>query len=205
MSLELSDSNPQAWARSYVAGDEKAGEKLAEHVLATLERKLRRFGVSPQEADDLAQHCAVAILRRIKEYNPERGELEAWVGGFALNAVRMFRRFKAGHRPKDLPIEEFPTFGYEVGIAATRRDLLAAAVESLDVVDRELLHMKFSLKMSSADIAACSDMNPAQVRKRLSRAVEKLRQHPAVHELLTGISPPDLLPVRPGAGFRKDK
>ena len=184
MSLELSDFNPQGWVRNYVAGDEKAGEKLADHVLATLQRKLRRFGVPPQEAEDLAQTCAVEILRRIKEYDPDRGQLEAWVGGFALNAVRMHRRSLIGKRTKDLAIDEIPNLGYEVGIAATRRDLLAAAVESLDIMDRELLHMKFSMRLSSQDIASCSDMNAAQVRKRISRAVERLRQHPSVRELL---------------------
>jgi RNA polymerase sigma factor (sigma-70 family) len=185
LSIESPEVNPQAWVQSYIEGDAGAGERLAEHVIATLQRKMRRFGVPPQEAEDLAQNCALEILRRINEYDEAKGQLDAWVGGFALNAVRMHRRSLIGRRAKDLPIEELPNLAYEVGAASTRKDNLLQALESLDVMDRELLHLRYSLRLSSADIAASSDMNAAQVRKRISRAVEKLRQHPAIRQLLT--------------------
>jgi len=46
------------------------------------------------------------------------------------------------------------------------------------------LHMRFTLQLSSEEIAQASDMNAAQVRKRLSRSVDKLRKHPAIREFL---------------------
>lgn len=185
MSLESAEINPHGWIKGYVSGDEVATEKLANHVVATLQRKIRRLGVSPQDVEDLSQACAMEVLRRMKEYDPSRGQLESWIGGFALNAVRMHRRAMAGRKLKDLPIEEMPNLGYEVAAATTRKDLLLRALETIDIVDRELLHLRFALNLSSAEIAVVSNMNAAQARKRISRAVEKLRQHGAVQQLLT--------------------
>lgn len=186
MSIDSPEINPQGWIIGYVNGDKLAGERLAEHIRVTLHRKMRRYGVAPQESEDLAQNCVLEILRRIGEYEPAKGSLEAWVGGFALNAVRMHRRSLVGKRAKDMPIDDLPqNYGLESPALANRRDLLAAALESLDLLDRELLHMRFAMRLSSQEIASASDMNAAQVRKRISRAVERLRQHPVIRELLT--------------------
>jgi DNA-directed RNA polymerase specialized sigma24 family protein len=44
--------------------------------------------------------------------------------------------------------------------------------------------MKFEMQMTSEEIAVKCGLNSAQTRKRISRAVERLRRHPAVQSLL---------------------
>lgn len=52
------------------------------------------------------------------------------------------------------------------------------------MIDRELVTMRFSLEMSFDDIAKAANITPVNARKRVSRAVERLRRDPVVREAL---------------------
>lgn len=185
MDLENAELDPQTWVHGYVQGNKKAAERLAEHLLATLQRRIKRLGVPTQDVDDISQSCAVEILSRIDEFDSSKGHLDAWINGFALNAVRMHRRSMGTKRTQNLSMEEYPNLGYEVANATSRKDVLARALQSIDIIDRELLHLRFAMNLSSTEIGEISNMNSAQARKRISRAVERLRRDPLMRQLLS--------------------
>lgn len=168
----------------YAKGDRIAGDNLATHLNRILNRKLRRYGIAAQEIDDLAQSCVLEVLRRIHEFDSGRGGLDAWVGGFASNAAKQFWRIEFDRKRSLIPIEEISDMCNETQIESAERGAIESALGSLNAFDAELISMRFALQMSSEEIASASNLNAAQARKRISRAVERLRRHPAMRELL---------------------
>jgi RNA polymerase sigma factor (sigma-70 family) len=83
-----------------------------------------------------------------------------------------------------MPVDELAELEFATEESEATRDLLRTAMASLDGLDRELLQMRYALCMTSEEIAASNNLNAPQVRKRISRAVERLRRHPAIHQLL---------------------
>lgn len=171
----------------YGQGKSNAGDRLAEIVSRIARKRFRRLASSEHECEELTQECVLTVFQRITEYSPELGNFDAWVYGFAHNTWRSHLRALARQRRSTVPIDDVRAVQYEIGGALNQRENLAVALESLEIVDRELLHMRYSLGMSSEEIAAASDMNPPQVRKRISRAVERLRRHPATQALLMSL------------------
>ncbi len=166
-----------------ISGDELAREALAIEIRDAVRLKLKVLGLPQVDIDDLAQDCTIEIMRRIDVFDSNRGSLEAWMSGFAKNAFRMWARANA-IRKTEYQAELSDEPGYEIFQSSEPRAALATALETIQIVDRELLYMRFTLGLSSDEIAKNTQMNSAQIRKRISRAVEKLRTHPSVAKLV---------------------
>jgi RNA polymerase sigma factor (sigma-70 family) len=170
--------------RGFLEGDAHSGDRLAQLVRLILMRRFRSLGLADSSCEELAQDCLLQVFARLSEYDPERGPFEAWVSGFAANAARSQRRRTFRERTADMPVDELAELEFATEESEATRDLLRTAMASLDGLDRELLQMRYALCMTSEEIAASNNLNAPQVRKRISRAVERLRRHPAIHQLL---------------------
>jgi RNA polymerase sigma factor (sigma-70 family) len=165
-------------------GDSAAGDQIARQLYPILDRRLRQMGLPEHEIDDVAQQCAIEILRRIDDYEPELGRFPHWVSGFARQSAKSWRRAQVRKSTNEVNlVQDFDIEG-EAEQDVADLDALESGLSKLSLIDRELLNMKFSLGMSSAEIADSTDLNAAQVRKRISRAVEKLRNEPAIRSFL---------------------
>jgi RNA polymerase sigma-70 factor (ECF subfamily) len=187
MNVDVVETMPPDAAQlvgKYQRGEGDAGDRLAVYVLSLLKRRLRRLSATEAEVEEVAQECMLSIFQRLDEYDGALGSFEGWVGGFAQNCWRSYVRATTRARKNHVSIDDVSETPYEIGGSVDQRDHLMTAMESLEIIDRELLHMRYSLGMSSEEIAVSSNMNPPQVRKRISRAVERLRRHPATQELL---------------------
>lgn len=174
--------------RAYRSGDKQRGEDLVASIRHIVKRRLKRLSATEQECEELVQECTITVLQRVDEYRPDLGSFDGWVSGFAHNSWRSYLRTVSRQRRTTVAIDDVATATYEIAADINQRNNLASAIESLELLDRELLHMRFSMGMSSDEIAAASDMNAPQVRKRISRAVERLRRHPATQALLLSIA-----------------
>lgn len=170
------DADIRAWIRGYMEGDARAGELLAGHVLATVRRRIKGYGVPANDVDDLAQSCVLEVLRHASEFDPARGRLDSWVGGFAFNTVRQYRRqarLGQGARHRD-------DFAAKARVSAP----LTLALTCLDQEEKKLIHMRFVMRLTSPEIATELSQSPIAVRRKISRVLEKLRKHPSIHQLL---------------------
>jgi RNA polymerase sigma factor (sigma-70 family) len=160
-----------------MVGDARAGELLAGHVLAAARKRILGFGVPDNEVDDLAQTCALEVLRHASEFDPNRGRLDAWVGGFAFNAVRQYRRqarFGSNNR------QQMEEFAAKARVSAP----LTLALSILTPEDKRIVKLRFVDRMTSEEIAKATDKSPEAIRKQISRILERLRKHPSIHQLL---------------------
>ncbi len=173
--------------QGFIQGDIDSGTQLGSLINRIAKRRLRRLNASEQECEELAQECAVNVIQRIADYKEDLGNFDSWVSGFAHNTWRAYVRATVRTRNATVPIDSVGELGYEIDSDVNRRENLSTALDSLELIDQELLHMRYGLGMSSDEIAEASDMNPPQVRKRISRAVERLRRHPATQALLMSL------------------
>ena len=137
---------------------------------------LRALGDADQ-AEDIVQE---AMLRALHAVTPEvagdAARLGAFVGGIARHVIADVRRrqLRFTALPSELPAAHASDALSEL-IQADERRAVERALASLPARDRSLLHDSFFLGLSPAALAAASGEPAERVRKRKSRAMERLR------------------------------
>lgn len=172
------------WAQQFASGNRSMGEQLATHIRHVLRRRFLALGMSADDTEDLVQECAAMVFSAIREFDADKGTLDAWLSGYARNVARTWWRTTYARRQGEANIDLIPEIPEE-----TARDLigagsLEAALSELSPIDQELLQMRFGFGLSFDEIAQMANITPVNARKRVSRAVDVLRRNPALrHEL----------------------
>ncbi len=136
---------------------------------------LARTG-SAEIARDLAQDVIVHLLRALRNGRLRDGEkLTGFVHGIARNVVADHRRSRA--RDPEVPLEEREVAwaAEDDPLAGDRMAVVRRAIGRLHADDRSILEMAFVEGASAASIAARSGLTPEVVRKRKSRALQRVR------------------------------
>jgi RNA polymerase sigma factor (sigma-70 family) len=179
----LIDINSVAYAHQTKGDQTRKSESFVQHARRVLLQRFRHAGMSAQESEDLVQECLIDLIMRIDRFDDSKGTLDAWIGGFARNAARAWWRRETVRKTAELPIGSVPEDGFAVE-HAVEQNSVRISVAQLAAVDQELLYMRFALGMSFEDIATSANLTTVNARKRVSRAVERLRNDPAVREAL---------------------
>ena len=166
-------------------GDLDALSALLTRYQNRLYRYLLRLVREPAEAEDLFQQTWLRVAEKIRQYDPRRN-FDAWLFTLARNlAIDHLRRIRpesldqpaaaAGESPAArLPSHERPPI--EGILARERAGRLAAALEMLPMVQREVLTLRFEEEMKLEEIAEVLDAPLSTVKTRLRRALERLRE-----------------------------
>lgn len=131
---------------------------------------LRRMGLAPELAADLAQETLLRAIRGAHRYRAE-GSVRAWVLGIARNVFREWLR--SGRR--EVPVAE----------VADPPDLSSPQAESVDVEralaglepdSREILILRFVLDLPSREVALALGISDQAVRQRVARAKAEFKK-----------------------------
>jgi len=138
----------------------------------------RALGDGDAARDAVQETLARAIEAVRLDRVPPGAPLEAFVYGIARHVIADVQRRRARERgaigdPVDVPTREPSPL--DTLVRDEERDLLARALASLSATDRELLARCFVAGERVADIAAQLGEPAERVRKRKSRALERLR------------------------------
>ena len=132
---------------------------------------LRRVATEsvPTGAEDLVQEAWMVALRRMKDFDPRRGRLDAWLAGIVRGLAANARR-----RPGELtlPEGEGPVGPTPPPVAGA----VGAVLAGLDEEERRLLDAKYRRGLSVAEIARREGRSEKAVEGRLGRARERFRQ-----------------------------
>jgi RNA polymerase sigma-70 factor (ECF subfamily) len=168
-------------------GDLDALSSLLARYQNRLYRYLLRMVRQPAEAEDLFQQTWLRVAEKIQSYD-QRRNFEAWLFTLARNlAIDHLRRL----RPESLdePLgdsangetavtrlvsQEVPAF--DRVLARERGSRLADAMETLPMIQREVLTLRFEEEMKLEEIAEILGTPLSTVKTRLRRALEKLRE-----------------------------
>jgi RNA polymerase sigma-70 factor (ECF subfamily) len=140
---------------------------------------LRALG-DPDVVDDVVQETLARTARALREGRVrERDRLAAFARGIARNVIVDVIRERsrreslpdAGARHQDPAPDALETL-----VTAEEKRRLVAALSRLSSADRELLRLAFYEGLTSAEIGEQLGLRHDLVRKRKSRAVERLRR-----------------------------
>jgi RNA polymerase sigma-70 factor, ECF subfamily len=128
-------------------------------------------------AEDVTALAFERAYRKRLSFRARRGTAEAWMFGIARNAAldelrRRKRRATLEAEPEDLESgtpEEYAEL-------TVRREVVRAALATLDPRDRDLVALKFSGGLSNAEIARVLRISESNAGTRLHRTIEKLRE-----------------------------
>ena len=164
-------------------GDPDAVSGLIGRYQHRLYRFLVRLVGDPAEAEDLFQQTWVRLMEKIGSYDARRN-FEAWLFTLARNLAIDHLRRRRGislDDPDDsgqAPLDRLAAAGPDVLgqlIDFERGALLAAAIEELPAIHREVLTLRFEEEMKLEQIAEVAGVPLSTVKSRLHRALESLR------------------------------
>lgn len=165
-------------------GDLDALAALVQRYQHRLYRYLLRLVREPAEAEDLFQQTWLRVASQIRRFDARRN-FDAWLFTIARNlAIDHLRRA----RPESLDEWDSRDFSLtppalrdarppvvETMIARERSEFVAAALESLPVIYREVLALRFEEEMKLEEVAAVLDAPLSTVKSRLRRGLDALR------------------------------
>jgi RNA polymerase sigma factor (sigma-70 family) len=128
-------------------------------------------------AEDVTAQAFERAYRKRSSYRSRRGSREAWLFGIARNAAldelrRRKRRANLETEPEDTSAPSLEDHAE----LALRREVVRAAMTTLDGKERDLIALKFSGGLSNAEIARVLGMSETNAGTRLHRALTKLRK-----------------------------
>lgn len=128
---------------------------------------------SQADADEAVQETLLRAHRAMATYRAE-GSIKAWLCGIARHVCAHV--LETRRRGREL-LELVPAEGEARDVFALRRRarVLRDALEKLKPSEREALVLRYIADLSHREIAEVSGLDEATARKRVSRALERLR------------------------------
>lgn len=140
---------------------------------------LRALG-DPEAADEVAQETLARAVEALRQQRVRAGaSLGAFVRGIARHVIAdVFRTRDRTSGPEALPETADPLSHDALAtlISAQEREQLRGALEQLSAGDLEILHLAYVEGLTPAQIAARLDQPSDRIRKRKSRALNRLRE-----------------------------
>ena len=149
-------------------------------IRTSVEARLKALGVAEQDIEDVSMECLYGVAQKISFYNPNQGSFDAWVSGFIKNAARAWRAKARRQASLTLSLSDLARQRKSGEISMG----ISEALLELEDSEKHLLILRFSAVKSSPEIAEMLGLTAIVVRKRVSRAVEKLRSSESVQALL---------------------
>lgn len=158
-------------------GDTKALEELIGQYntyVSSIITMILHKNAGKEDVEELVSDVFLSIWKHADALRP--GKVKAYIGASARNAAKSFLR-KRQTLPMDL--DELPALsaGPENQVLLQeQRKLVQKAVENLPQPDREIFLRYYYYLQTSAQIAQAMDMTPANIRSRLMRGRNALKQ-----------------------------
>jgi len=140
---------------------------------------LRALG-SPDAAEEVAQETLARALSALESGRANPQNLPAYVHGIARHVIADIHRSRKRTLPSGIDDGAAPALdgpdALDGLIISEQMDRVRAALEELSPEDRQVLRLSFFEGLTPSQIAESQRVPPPTVRKRKSRALERLRQ-----------------------------
>ena len=169
------DSSGEATLRQAVlAGDEYAWRLLYDREFEPLHAYVTwRCGGRGDMADDLVQETWMVAVRRVRDFDPQRGTFLQWLRGIAANLMKNFFRLRS-----TVAVHELPDLPARFDADAERREQsqrIAVVLAELPETYENVLRAKYLDGRSVDEIAAEFGQSPKAVESLLTRARQAFR------------------------------
>ena len=151
-------------------------KELVRRYAATLLSVARRYARSPTDAEDILQDAYILIFRKIRLYDPNKGNLVAWMRKVVVNtALAHYRNFRFQHEKATEILPESPETSSDIlsmlGYAEIL-ELIATLPENL----RTVFNLAVFDEFSHEEIATMLGIPAGTSRYWLNRARKLLQE-----------------------------
>jgi RNA polymerase sigma factor (sigma-70 family) len=135
----------------------------------------------PSAAEDITSATCEKALKKMEQYDPERGELRVWMFGIARNELRAYYR-SVKQAPALVSIESLPDFIFQTPspeLESQRREAFASILQALAKFperERELIALRYGAGLPVQQIAMIMDLDETHISVLLHRSIDKLKK-----------------------------
>jgi RNA polymerase sigma-70 factor (ECF subfamily) len=153
-----------------------------------IERLVRRYcRANDDDVEDLTQECLLRVYNNLDSLR-DPNKLEPWLRTVVRNAV--FSWYRERKREQEVYSLGLETEHEAAPYSIPEDDLLLylvlqEAMRTLSERDRQMFEWRFGDGLSYREIAQRVGSNTEAVRKRITRALARLKMHPSVHSILS--------------------
>jgi RNA polymerase sigma-70 factor (ECF subfamily) len=177
------DSGDRLWRehglrQAVLAGDERAWQTWYDESFAGLYAYVcwRCAGVRDR-ADDVVQETWLTAVRRIRSFDPERGNFASWLRGIAANVLRnRLRQWQRQARTTEALNGRHTPQRTQADDGRERAERIAPALACLSNRHEAVLRAKYLEQQSVAQIAAGWNETPKTIESLLTRARAAFRE-----------------------------
>jgi RNA polymerase sigma-70 factor, ECF subfamily len=163
--------------RAVLAGDEHAWRTwYEEHFAAVRAYVLWRCGGLHDRADEVTQETWLTAVRRVRDFDPARGDFRRWLRGIAAHLLHNLFR-KDQRRNGQVPTRAEPT-GPPADAALEERERaerVAGALAALPDRYEAVLRARYLEGRTVEEIAAAGGQTPKTIESLLTRARQAFR------------------------------
>ena len=148
-----------------------------EYFAPRLKSFLMRSGLSPDQAEELAQETMLAVWHKASNFNPDKASASTWLYTIARNKkIDLFRKNdRPEPDPNDPYFQENVFNAQDDTISASREsDQIVEAMKSLPQEQANLVHMAFFEEKTHQEIAEKTGIALGTVKSRIRLALQKL-------------------------------
>ena len=139
---------------------------------------------SYQDAEDLTQEILTVCYRNWEKYDADRASVGTWVFVIANSRLKNYYRDKkcedSLNEESDLTHAE-EDFLERAILFQENKEMLYASLNALEEEDRQIVMMKYFYGKTSNELAELLGIKSGNVRVRLYRALDKMRDYFKIH------------------------
>lgn len=155
-------------------------EKYYKQVYLFIYKKINNI----HEAEDLTQEAFVSAYEKFEGFDPQRATFQTWIFFIANNKLKNYYRDRKATVDIDSPEQyiepsedSFEDEMLEAEYLTQMREYLAAALEELNSIQKNIVILSYFKNMPSKEIALYMGMSDGNVRVQLSRAIKKMKEY----------------------------
>src|SRR5579862_2186782 len=157
-------------------GSEAAFSRLVEEHMKMVYWTCRRDLTDQELAEDAAQVVFVLLARKASSFNP-RASVSGWLFNASRYVARDFNKREARRRRREEAAIMQQPASHEDSEWRALEPWLNDGLSHLSAGDREAVLLRYFNGLSTPELAGALGTTEANARKRLSRAIERLRGH----------------------------
>ena len=172
----MPDNNDIALLTQYAGGDESAFTLLVERYINLVYSTALRQVCNPSHAEEITQAVFIVLTKKAKSISPKT-ILSGWLYQTARLAASNYLRseIRRQHREQEAYMQSTLT-GSDTASWEHIAPLLDEAMGRLGEADRNAIVLRFFENKTPQEVATTLKLNEVTARKRVSRALEKLRK-----------------------------
>lgn len=163
--------------RAVLAGDETAWRLWYDETFDAVQRfVIWRLRGNSDRCDEVLQETWLIAVKRIREFDPQRGAFLDWVRGISANVLKNHIRKSQSIPTKPLTDDVAVSIEVPGSSAASQSERIVAVLQFLPGRYAEVLKQKYLEQKSVAEIAASWNETTKAVESLLTRARHAFRE-----------------------------